>query len=664
VTGPTTGELQPDSLAIRRPPLWTRLLYRQVQLFMDIVILVGSFILAYLLRFDFRIPEPELAHMLVQLPLVLLLQFAALALAGVYSFVWRYVGLREVPSFLRAAAGSAAVLLVLRFGLPDELHLWRVPLSVILIDAALAFGGALSVRVMRRVLYESYERERLDRTASRTLGARRRRKPVLLVGAGRGGVLAVREIQARGDFDIEVLGFVDDDPLKQGTVIHGVRVLGTIRDLPRLVRELGIDHVVITIAETRRQLLRRIAEVCQKSGVRMRSIPGFYEILQGKVEISRMRDVAVETLLGRDPVYLDQSELDRFLGGRRVLVTGAGGSIGSELARQVARFRPSLLLLLDRAEGALFEVDRELRQLRPELDIRPLIADVVDAPRIRALLSQFRPEVVLHAAAHKHVPLMESNASEAIKNNVFGTRILGEISGELGVEAFVLISTDKAVHPSSVMGASKRIAELVIQDLDQRYGTRYVAVRFGNVMGSAGSVIPIFREQIARGGPVTVTHPDMMRYFMTIPEAAQLVLETGAMGDRGEIYILDMGEPVRILDLARDLITLSGFRPYEDVDIVFTGLRPGEKLFEELEVSGENIAKTRHPKIFIGRLPVFASERLSDGLKRLAALGRHGHDGEIREFLAEFLDEANLMTGRAGAAILHFPGRSIGRGRS
>ena len=581
-TGASTGESQP----IPRPPLWTRLLYRQVQLLMDIAVLLGSFVVAYLLRFDFRIPEPELARMMVQLPLVLLLQFAALALAGIYSFVWRYVGLREVPSFLKAAAGSVAVLLLLRFGLPDELHLWRVPLSVILVDAALAFGGALSVRVTRRVLYESYERERLDRTASRTLGARRR------------------------------------------------------------------------------QLLRKIAEICQNSGVRMRSIPGFYEILQGKVEISRMRDVAVETLLGREPVYLDQSELDRFLGGRRILVTGAGGSIGSELARQVARFRPSLLLLLDRAEGALFEFDRELRQLRPELDIRPLIADVVDAPRIRSLISQFRPDVVLHAAAHKHVPMMESNASEAIKNNVFGTRILGELAGELGVETFVLISTDKAVHPSSVMGASKRIAELVIQDLDQRYDTRYVAVRFGNVMGSAGSVIPIFREQIARGGPVTVTHPDMMRYFMTIPEAAQLVLETGAMGDRGEIYILDMGEPVRILDLARDLITLSGFRPYEDIEIVFTGLRPGEKLFEELEVSGENIAKTRHPKIFIGRLPVYTSDRLTDGLKRLATLGRHGHDGEIREFLAEFLDEANLMTGRAGAAILHFPGRSIGRGRS
>jgi FlaA1/EpsC-like NDP-sugar epimerase len=649
---------------IPRPPFWTRLLYRQVQLFLDLAALVGAFVLAYLLRFDFHIPPDELHRMTVQLPAVLLLQFSALALAGIYSFVWRYVGLREVPSFLRAAGISLAVLLLLRFGLPDSYHLWRVPLSVILMDAPLAFGSALSLRVLRRVLYESYEHDRLDRSASRVMGKGRHKKPVLLVGAGRGGVLAVREITGRGDMDIEVVGFVDDDPLKQGTVIHGVRVLGQIREIPRLVRELEIDHVVITIAETRSQLLRRIAEICQKSGVRMRAIPGFYEILQGKVEISRLRDVALESLLGREPVHLDQKELDRFLGGRRVLVTGAGGSIGAELARQVARFNPALLLLLDRAEGALFDADRELRQLRPDLDIVPLIADVVDSPRIRVLLTQYRPEVILHAAAHKHVPLMESNASEAIKNNVFGTRILGELAGELGVAAFVLISTDKAVRPSSVMGASKRIAELVIQDLDQRFATRFVAVRFGNVMGSAGSVIPIFREQIARGGPVTVTHPDMMRYFMTIPEAAQLVLEAGAMGDRGEIYVLDMGEPVRILDLARDLISLSGFRPYEDIDIVFTGLRPGEKLFEELSVSDESIAKTRHPKIFIGRLAPFPPDKITDGLKRLAVFCRNGREGEVRAFLAELLDESNLLGTRSGADILHFPGRAFGRGRS
>ncbi len=652
-----------DTQPIPRPPIWTRFLYRQVQLLLDLAVLVGAFVFTYQLRFDFQIPEDEAHRMLVQIPLVLLLQFSALALAGIYSFIWRYVGLREMPAFLKAAAFPLIVLLLLRFGLPDIYHLWRVPLSVILMDAPLAFGGVLGLRVLRRVLYESYEHDRMDRTASKALGSLRHKKPVLLVGAGRGGVLAVREIASRGDMDIEVVGFVDDDPMKKGTVIHGVKVLGTIRDLPRLVKDLEIDHVVITIAETRRQLLQRIAETCQKSGVRMRAIPGFYEILQGKVEISRMRDVALETLLGREPVHLDQRELDRFLGGRRVLVTGAGGSIGSELARQVARFNPELLLLVDRAEGALFEADRELRQLRPDLEILTLIADVVDSPRIRTLLTRYRPEVILHAAAHKHVPLMESNASEAIKNNVFGTRILGELAGELNVESFVLISTDKAVRPSSIMGASKRIAELVIQDLDSRFETRYVAVRFGNVMGSAGSVIPIFREQIARGGPVTVTHPDMMRYFMTIPEAAQLVLEAGAMGDRGEIYVLDMGEPVRILDLARDLITLSGFRPFEDIDISFTGLRPGEKLFEELSVSGESISKTRHPKIFIGRLAAFPADKIADGLKRLAVLCRNGQEGEIRAFLAELLDEANLLRARSGADILHFPGRAVGRAR-
>jgi FlaA1/EpsC-like NDP-sugar epimerase len=646
--------IDPRAAAADRP-FWVRYLHRQVQLLLDLAVLAGAFVFSYLLRFDFHVPAEELRRAMVQLPLALLIQLTALFLTGVYSFVWRYVGLREVPTFLKGAVGATAALLLLRFGLSDDYHLWRVPISVILMDNALAFGGVLSLRVLRRVLYESYERERLDRNGAPRGG---RRKPVLLVGAGRGGVLAVREIQGRGDMEIEVVGFVDDDPLKQGTVIHGVRVLGTTRELPRLVRELGIDHVVITIAETRRELLRHVAEVCEQARIRMRSVPGFYEILQGKVEISRMRDVAMETLLGREPVHLDQAELGRFLTGRRILVSGAGGSIGSELARQVAGFQPAELLLIERAEGALFDIERELRHLHPGVEIVPLIADVSDASRIRTLLARHRPDVILHAAAHKHVPMMEANPSEAIKNNVFGTKILGELAGEIGVESFVLISTDKAVRPSSIMGASKRIAELVIQDLDQRFETRFVAVRFGNVMGSAGSVIPIFRDQIEKGGPVTVTHPDMMRYFMTIPEAAQLVLEAGAMGDYGEIYVLDMGEPVRILDLARDMITLSGFRPYEDIDIVFTGLRPGEKLFEELEVSGEQIAKTKHPKIFIGKLSAFPVARLQEGLRHLAMLCREGRDEEIRAFLGELLNEANLISRKSGADILPFPGRA------
>jgi FlaA1/EpsC-like NDP-sugar epimerase len=324
------------------------------------------------------------------------------------------------------------------------------------------------------------------------------------------------------------------------------------------------------------------------------------------------------------------------------MVTGAGGSIGSELARQVARFNPSNLLLVERAEFALFNIDRELRESLPGLNIVPLTADVCDENRMRSIFSTYDPHVIVHAAAHKHVPMMESNPTEAVKNNVLGTRLLGEMAGRFGAEAFVLISTDKAVRPTSMMGASKRVAELVIQDLEGRYATRYVAVRFGNVIGSAGSVIPIFREQISKGGPVTVTHPDMVRYFMTIPESVQLVLQAGAMGEGGEIFILDMGEPVSILDLAKDTITLSGLKPYEDIDIVFTGIRPGEKLFEELQTDAESVAKTRHPKIYIGKIAKYPSEEVSSALTELALLAEDGQGNGLRKCLNDLLPEANL----------------------
>jgi FlaA1/EpsC-like NDP-sugar epimerase len=462
------------------------------------------------------------------------------------------------------------------------------------------------MRVSRRALFEYQEK----RDRAETVGTSER-KPALLVGAGRAGLLAAREISGVGDVALEVKGFVDDDPAKQGSVIHGFPVLGTTEDLARLVKEMGIAQVVITIARISRRDILRIIDVCHKIPVKLRIIPGLYQIIQGKVQVSRIRNVQIEDLLGREPVELDEEQVGKFLAGRTVMVTGAGGSIGSELARQVARFRPAHLLLVERAEFALFEIDQELRRAFPELSIQPLVADVGEEPRMRSIFNVHRPHVVLHAAAHKHVPMMEANPAEAIKNNILGTRTLGELAGETGVEAFVLISTDKAVRPTSVMGASKRVAELVVQDLGRKHPTRYVGVRFGNVIGSAGSVVPIFREQIRRGGPVTVTHPDMRRYFMTIPEAAQLVLQAGAMGEGGEIFILDMGEPVRILDLAVAMITLTGLKPFEEMDIVFTGLRPGEKLYEELELFGEDIAKTRHPKIFIGKLGAYSSERWS-----------------------------------------------------
>ena len=620
---------------------WRRITVRDFQYLVDLGVLSAAFAFAYLLRFDFQASSPELDRLLPQLPWVLALQFGALLLAGVHRFIWRYVGIREARQFLDAAIWSGAALLAMRLFVPLEFDHWRIPISVILMDTVLGFGAAFGLRVARRISYESSRRVNGNSAAA---AAPKRR--VLLLGAGQAGVLAAREILGRGDHDIDIQGFIDDDPRKQGATIYEIPVIGTTRDLPRLVREMGIQDVVITIAQISRRNIVRMVEECRKTGVGVRIIPGLYEILQGKVQVTRIRDVEIEDLLGRERVELDEELIGRFVAGKRVLVTGAGGSIGSELARQVARFGPASLLLVERAEGALFEIDKELRRVYPSLSIFPLVADIGDEPWIRSIFATHTPEVVFHAAAHKHVPMMEANPCEALKNNIFGTRMIAEISAESGVEAFVMISTDKAVRPTSVMGASKRVAELVIQDLARRYPTRFVAVRFGNVMGSAGSVIPLFREQIRRGGPVTVTDPEMKRYFMTIPESAQLVMQAGAMGRGGEIFILDMGTPVRILDLAVAMINLSGLRPFEEMEIVFTGLRPGEKLFEELELDGEEIAKTRHPKIFIGHIAPYSPPAVDQALLDLKKLAAQGDGPSIREFLNGLLPEANLSPGR------------------
>jgi len=617
--------------------IWQRLLNRPVQYVFDLVVLALTFVIAYNLRFEFTITEIELHKMLAQLPLVVLIQFGALNLFGIYAFVWRYIGMAELRPFLKAAWWSFLPIVLMRLGLPNEFAQWRVPLSIALIDTLLAFGGVLGLRVLRRAMFESFEKQRRARG-----GAGGVAKPVLLVGAGRAGVLAAREIQARGDMGIKILGFVDDDLDKHGSVIQGVKVLGSSRELPHLVAELGVDHVVISIAQTDRKDLRRIIDICEAIPVRARIIPGLYELIDGTVEISRIRDVEIEDLLGRDPVNLDETSLAEFLQDKTVMVTGAGGSIGSEICSQVARFGAGRVLMVERAEFALFDADRATRASCPETEIVPLVADICDESRMRALFEAYRPAVVFHAAAHKHVPLMEDNAGEAVKNNILGTRMLAELSGEFGVGTFVQISTDKAVRPTSIMGASKRAAELVAQDLNQRFETHFVSVRFGNVLGSAGSVVPIFRKQIEEGGPVTVTHPDMVRYFMTIPEASQLVVQAGAIGRGGEIFILDMGEPVRIVDMAKDMITLCGLRPYEDIDIEFTGMRPGEKLFEELETVGETITKTRHPKIFIGKINTWTDAEGEPALERFRELCDLGDEAELRRFFNQLLPEARV----------------------
>jgi FlaA1/EpsC-like NDP-sugar epimerase len=623
--------------------MWKRLLTRRVQFALDLSVLVGAFLLAYLLRFEFEIPREWRHPMLVQLPLVVLLQFVALNLAGVHSFVWRYVGITELRAFFRAAAAVFIILVVARLGLPvSSLGSWRVPLSICVMNTVLAFGGVLGLRVVRRSSYEVFEKRKRERAATSDLIKKR----VLLIGAGRAGVLASKEILTRGDINLEVAGFVDDDVAKQRSVINKIKVVGTTDELPRLVRHLEIDHVIITMAQASRHDIQRITKICEEIPVKVRIIPGLYELLDGRVEINLIRDVQIEDLLGREPVQLDLKSISQELTGKTVMVTGAGGSIGSELARQVVRFAPAKLLLVERAEFALFNIHRALREMDSRGSIVPLVADIGDAQRIRSIFEAHRPQVVIHAAAHKHVPLMESNACEAIKNNVLNTLLLSELSAEFAVEAFVMISTDKAVRPTSIMGASKRLAELVVQDVGSRSQTRFVAVRFGNVIGSNGSAIPIFQEQIRKGGPLTITDKRMRRYFMTIPEASQLVLQASTIGNGGEVFILHMGEPVSILELAEALISLSGMKPHEDIKIVEIGIRPGEKLNEELTFETEAAVATSHPKIFISKLVPIDTKVIQFGVKRLRQLVEGRNESELRRFLNELLPEAQL-TGHA-----------------
>src|SRR5215204_2165918 len=562
-------------------------LRRPIQFLADIVILSAAFLIAYLPSLNIQLSEFYFQTAITQLPFVVFIQFSSLFLIGAYSIIWRYVSLEDIKAFLKAAAIAGIILIAVRLLLSlTNFNLWQVPISVILIDTLLAFGGLLGLRVLRRFAYELGEKRTFTGPKRRT-----KRKATLFVGAGRIGSIAVRDVLGRADTEFEVRGFVDDDRHKKGGSVNGVKVLGTTEDLARLVDELNIKQVVIAIDQAQGKEIRRILDICREIPVKTRIVPSMHEIVHGRVQISRIRDVEIEDLLGREPVQLKDKNLNEFLTDKVVMVTGAGGSIGSELVRQVAGFNPKLIVLVERAEFMLFQIERELAKDFSETPFLPLLADIADAPRMREIFAEYAPQVVFHAAAHKHVPLMEVNPAEAIKNNVFATKLIGDLAGEHGIRDFVLISTDKAVNPTSVMGASKRIAEIVLQSLNQKYETRFMAVRFGNVLGSAGSVVPIFREQIHKSLPVTVTHKDMTRYFMTIPEASQLVLQAGALGKGGEIFILDMGEPVKILDLAEDMIRLSGLEPYEDIDIVFTGVRSGEKLFEELEITGENLLK-------------------------------------------------------------------------
>ena len=519
-----------------------------------------------------------------------------------YRGAWHYSSIRDVGNIVVASWWFLLVMFVLvlvcRRLIPDEpgplgeaaAFLGGQPAGVILLDFIATVFLVCTARLGFRLYHEEF---RLRPQSSEGVAR------VLIIGASNAAEVVIREISRMTVERYRVIGVVDDDPAKKGVIIYGAPVLGQIEDIPRICEKQKIDELLIAMPGAPRKDLRRVVELCNGTQLRYRHLPGVTELIDGKVVVSQIKPVDINDLLGREAVELDRAALARFLEGRTILITGAGGSIGSEMCRQVCKHAPARLILVEQAETPLFDIENELNKAFPDIPKVPCICDIYDRRRVMEVWKANKPDVVIHAAAHKHVPLMEHNPCEAVKNNILGTRNVADASCEHQVAEFVMISTDKAVNPSSVMGCSKRVAELYTQGLNGRDGcrTQFKAVRFGNVLGSNGSVVPTFRKQIDAGGPVTVTHPDMTRYFMTIPEAAQLVLQAAATGCGGQIFLLDMGEPVKIVDLARNMITLSGLRAGEDIDIVFTGCRPGEKLFEELRTEGEDVEPTVHPKI-------------------------------------------------------------------
>ncbi len=616
----------------------SRIATRTTQALIDLAVLSIAYWVAFYTRFDGSVPLQMFKRLVFTWPYVVGFQYLLLMLFGVPRLAWRYVGIGDLWQLGRGIVVAATCLLGVRLGTASLHHGYagwaQLPLGVIAIDCVLAFLGLAGVRVLRRVLGE-----RLD--TARRREPEGKRIPTLLAGAGQAGVLVAKELMLRPDLGMRPVGFVDDDPTKRGSMIHGIPVLGRTSDIEQLAATLGAQQVLIAMASAPGSAVRRITRHCERAGLKAKIIPGIYELVGGHVNLSRIRSVAIEDLLGRAPVELDRQLLGETIAGKAILITGAGGSIGSELCRQVCRFGPSRLVMVEQAENALFNIHRELLLLYPELQLVPVIADVCDAARVDQVFEQHRPHVVFHAAAHKHVPMMECNAGEAVKNNVFGTRSTAVAADRHGAEIFVQISTDKAVNPTSVMGASKRVAEMVVQSLSKSSSTRFVAVRFGNVLGSAGSVVPVFREQIAAGGPVTVTDPEMRRYFMLIPEACQLVMQAGALAHGGEIFLLDMGEPVKIVDLARDMIRLSGYEPDVDIKVEFTGVRPGEKLYEELLLTNENHDRTVHPKILVGRIQVVSQAEVQSALEALGGV-IDADDDLVRRTLNRLVPEATL----------------------
>jgi FlaA1/EpsC-like NDP-sugar epimerase len=621
-----------------RLPSWHRIW----QVGADAALLALAWYLAFQVRFDQGVPTRYDEFLDAGVFVVVVgVQLAVFVAFGLYQHWWRYVSIRDMwRAILAVTVGSIAAVVIV--------YLWRpveglsIPRGIVAIDWLFALAFITGVRLLARTLIERPGRGRFVA----------RGKEALIVGAGDAGQLIIREMLKTPRLGYTPIGLVDDDPRKRNMRLHGVRVLGTTEQLPRLLVDNRPDEVIIAIPSGAGEVRQNVVNACRDAGVPVKTLPGVHELITGDLSLSRqLREVQVEDVLGREAVQLDIPSIASYITGSTVLVTGAGGSIGSELCRQIAALGAEQLVLVDHSENALVQIDHELQNERGYLSTVPALADVKEPAKIRRLFERHKPSVVFHAAAYKHVPLMEANPLESVRNNVLGTKVLAELAGEHGANRFVLVSTDKAVRPKNVLGQTKAISEWIVAAAAARdgNGTSFIAVRFGNVLASSGSVIPLFRRQISLGGPVTVTHPDMERYFMTIPESVQLVIQAGALGKSGDIFVLDMGEPVRILALAQNMIRLSGKEPDRDIPIEFIGARPGEKLKEELWGDGESSTETSHPKILRASSAPIDPAWLDDELAELERLVEAGETVEVVARLSEMVGAPRRVQGAGGA---------------
>jgi len=595
---------------------------RKILLILDLVLINLALLISFMIRFEGMISSYiDIRYFYI----ISIVSLIVLNFSNLYKTIWKYASISELLTIIKTS-----LVLNILFLITIYFVNLAIPRSVILINfmtIIILMGG---LRFTLRIIKEYLIRRNTSKTNKRV--------KALIVGAGDAGEIIVREMNKHHELDIEIIGLIDDDPAKQNLKIHDYPVLGTTKDIPKLIKKHDIYEVIIAIPSADGSTIRKIYELSNQKSVRVKIVPGIFEILNGDVDLKQIRDVKVNDLLKREPVDLKTEKITEYITEKTILVTGGSGSIGSELCRQIAQFNPKQLIILDINENSIYFIKLELEKKYPNLNFETIVGSIRDQDKLEQVFKHYQPDVVFHAAAHKHVPLMEDSPEEAVKNNILGTKKLVEKADKFMVKRFVFISTDKAVNPTNVMGASKRVAEMIIQHFNSKSKTKFMAVRFGNVLGSKGSVIPIFKKQIENGGPITVTHAEIKRYFMTIPEAAQLVIQAGTLGNGGEVFVLDMGKPVKIIDLAEDLIRLSGLKPYEDIDINIIGLRPGEKLYEELLVKNEKSIPTKHERIFINDLELVESKKLINKVEMLKKAAAQSDRNQIITILVSLLN--------------------------